>query len=193
MVQRLKSCGQLHVCILMQIVYLNYEIWWKTLNSLFVFGSALTIDTSGISTPPAFHGFSAGLYPENTQSNEPPVNLSALTTSMMGALSASINVPSSILSSGGEAGSSLVSEEGPTPSATNPLSASALVSDMGFGGKGKTMRINGLVYICYIRLLNHPAVGLLCVSCKAGQHLGINCPPFVILELRNCKRFVFDF
>ncbi|XP_048739045.2 E3 ubiquitin-protein ligase HUWE1-like isoform X5 [Ostrea edulis] len=95
--------------------------------------SALTIDTSGISTPPAFHGFSAGLYPENTQSNEPPVNLSALTTSMMGALSASINVPSSILSSGGEAGSSLVSEEGPTPSATNPLSASALVSDMGFG------------------------------------------------------------
>lgn len=53
----------------------------------------------------------------------------------MGALSASINVPSSILSTGGEAGSSsAVNEEGaPAPSsATNVQSGSALD---GFGGK----------------------------------------------------------
>lgn len=53
----------------------------------------------------------------------------------MGALSASINVPSSILSTGGEAGSSsAVGEEGaPAPSsAANVQSGSALD---GFGGK----------------------------------------------------------
>ncbi|XP_078340185.1 E3 ubiquitin-protein ligase HUWE1-like isoform X5 [Crassostrea virginica] len=82
--------------------------------------NALTIDTAGIATPPAYHGFSSSLFPENPSGNEPAVNLSALTSSMMGALSASINVPSSILSTGGEAGSSsTVSDEGAPAAATS--------------------------------------------------------------------------
>lgn len=63
----------------------------------------------------------------------------------MGALSASINVPSSILSTGGEAGSSsAVGEEGaPAPSsAANVQSGSALD---GFGGKKEVRECeNGL-------------------------------------------------
>ncbi|XP_061178702.1 E3 ubiquitin-protein ligase HUWE1-like [Saccostrea echinata] len=96
--------------------------------------SALTIDTAGIATPPAYHGFSSSLFQDNAQSNDPPVNLSALTSSMMGALTASINVPSSILSTGGEAGgSTAVNEEDSTatPSASTTQSGSA--PDVGFG------------------------------------------------------------
>lgn len=113
--------------------------WWSNVESCLLF-SALTIDTAGIATPPAYHGFSSSLFPENPSGNEPAVNLSALTSSMMGALSASINVPSSILSTGGEAGSSsTVSDEGAPAAATstsNTQSGSAPTPE-GLGGKAQ--------------------------------------------------------
>lgn len=65
----------------------------------------------------------------------------------MGALSASINVPSSILSTGGEAGSSsAVGEEGaPAPSsAANVQSGSALD---GFGGKKEVRECKNRLFL----------------------------------------------